>query len=53
MAGWTRVLAALPLSFGCMLHLGCRIGFTTRMLLRRGYEAAGVDSSAGYILRAR
>lgn len=40
MAGWTRVLAALPFSFG-------------RMLRRRGYEAAGVDSSAGYTLRAR
>jgi 2-polyprenyl-3-methyl-5-hydroxy-6-metoxy-1,4-benzoquinol methylase len=42
----------LPFRQGHVLDLGCAFGYSTRLLRRRGYAAAGADASSRYIARA-
>src|SRR5260221_14656781 len=52
-ARWTGAIAALPFRQGRVLDLGCAVGYSTRLLRRRGYAAVGVDASSRYIARVR
>ena len=53
MARWDRAIAALPMSSGNILDVGCAFGFATLKLARRGYTTVGVDNSSRYIAWAK